>query len=350
MRLLETLTNTMSTALENARLFGETKRLLKPDERATELAIINSVQEALASKLEMSAIYKLVGDKIRDIFDAQVVNIGIFDSTREMIHYPVHHRARRAIPEQPNGPSEPAHDADLLETREPLLINDVPRREPSEGASSPGEMANSPSPCIAPLSGGEPAASSRSRTSTGRTCSPNRRPAPHDARRQPQRGARECAPLRRDATPPPRRAAELAIVNDVQPALAAQLDPQAMYELVGARANDVFDTHVVDIAVFDQENGTMGSPYSIERGSLPGRRTADHGRPQARPRDEATAVDPQEAARVGPRGGQPDHIKGEPALSAIFVPMLVGDGSRASSPCRTSTVSMPSTIATSRCS
>ncbi len=63
-----------------------------------------------------------------------------------------------------------------------------------------------------------------------------------------------------------RRAAELAIVNDVQAALAAELEPQAMYELVGNRAGDVFDTQVVDIAVFDHEDGTMRFPYSVERG------------------------------------------------------------------------------------
>jgi GAF domain-containing protein len=45
-RLLETLANSMSVALENARLFDETQRLLKETEqRAAELAIINSVQE-----------------------------------------------------------------------------------------------------------------------------------------------------------------------------------------------------------------------------------------------------------------------------------------------------------------
>ena len=54
----------MSVALENARLFDETQRLLKETEqRAAELAIINSVQEGLASRLDMQAIYDLVGDK-----------------------------------------------------------------------------------------------------------------------------------------------------------------------------------------------------------------------------------------------------------------------------------------------
>ena len=60
-------------ALENARLFDETQRLLtETNERAAELAIINSVQQGLAAKLDMQSMYDLVGDKIQEIFDAQV--------------------------------------------------------------------------------------------------------------------------------------------------------------------------------------------------------------------------------------------------------------------------------------
>jgi transcriptional regulator with GAF, ATPase, and Fis domain len=70
----------MSVALENARLFDETTRLLKETEQRTaELAVINSVQEGLARELDMNAIYDLVGNKIRDVFDAQAVVIATFD-------------------------------------------------------------------------------------------------------------------------------------------------------------------------------------------------------------------------------------------------------------------------------
>ncbi len=66
LRLLTTIAGSLGAALENACLFDETQRLLKETEqRAAELAIINSVQEALASKLDMQAIYDLVGDKIQ---------------------------------------------------------------------------------------------------------------------------------------------------------------------------------------------------------------------------------------------------------------------------------------------
>jgi signal transduction histidine kinase len=79
-RLLETLAHSMSTALENVRLFEETQRLLKETEqRAAELAIINSVQAGLASKLDTQAIYNLVGDKIRELFNAQSILILTFN-------------------------------------------------------------------------------------------------------------------------------------------------------------------------------------------------------------------------------------------------------------------------------
>ena len=79
-RLLTTLASSLSVALENARLFDETQRLLtETNERAAELAIINSVQQGLAEKLDMQSMYDLVGDKIHEIFDAQSVDIGLYD-------------------------------------------------------------------------------------------------------------------------------------------------------------------------------------------------------------------------------------------------------------------------------
>ncbi len=69
-RLLQTLANSMSVALENARLFDETERLLKEtEERNAELAIINTVQRALSAQLDIRGIYESVGEKLRRIFE-----------------------------------------------------------------------------------------------------------------------------------------------------------------------------------------------------------------------------------------------------------------------------------------
>ena len=43
-------------------------------------------------------MYDVVGDKIQEIFDAQVVDIGIYDSADGAHPLPVHDRARRPLP------------------------------------------------------------------------------------------------------------------------------------------------------------------------------------------------------------------------------------------------------------
>ncbi len=79
----------MSVALENARLFDETNRLLKETEQRTaELAVINSVQEGLAKELDMQGIYELVGDRLCELFpDTQTLVIRTFDHETGIEHW-----------------------------------------------------------------------------------------------------------------------------------------------------------------------------------------------------------------------------------------------------------------------
>jgi GAF domain-containing protein len=87
-RLLQTVVSAMSVALKNAKLFDETNRLLKEtEERNAELAMITSVQQGLASKLEFQSIIDLIGDKVTEIFNAQATLISLYDpSTKEINH------------------------------------------------------------------------------------------------------------------------------------------------------------------------------------------------------------------------------------------------------------------------
>ena len=65
-RLLTTLTNSMSVALENARLFDETTHLLaEAKQRASELSTVNSISKALASQLDADDLIQLVGDQMK---------------------------------------------------------------------------------------------------------------------------------------------------------------------------------------------------------------------------------------------------------------------------------------------
>ena len=91
-RLLTTLAGSLSVALENARLFEETRQ------RNAELALINDVQRGLAENLEMQAMYDLVGDRIQEIFDAQIVDIEILDADRRTHPLRLRDRTRGSLP------------------------------------------------------------------------------------------------------------------------------------------------------------------------------------------------------------------------------------------------------------
>src|SRR5678815_3156368 len=123
-RLLETLANSMSVALENARLFDETNRLLKETEQRTaELAVINSVQDGLAKELDIQGIYELVGDRLCDLFpDTQTLVIRTFnhESGIEHFHYAIEKGVRFPIDARPFNWSS----KELIATKKPLDIRD----------------------------------------------------------------------------------------------------------------------------------------------------------------------------------------------------------------------------------
>jgi GAF domain-containing protein len=80
----------VGAALARARAIEETRQ------RNAELALINSVQEALAGELELQAIYDVVGDKLRDVFDARVIDIAVFDEASDLRQFPYSYQHSRA--------------------------------------------------------------------------------------------------------------------------------------------------------------------------------------------------------------------------------------------------------------
>jgi serine phosphatase RsbU (regulator of sigma subunit) len=124
-RLLQTLAASMSVALENARLFDETQRLLnETEQRATELHIINSVQEELAQKLDMASIYALVGEKLRAYFQPADLSIMVYDHETDFLSTPFqveNGEQETSAPYQVRGKGFLGH---LLQNPQPLLINE----------------------------------------------------------------------------------------------------------------------------------------------------------------------------------------------------------------------------------
>ena len=119
-RLLNTLANSMSVALENARLFDETNRLLaETEQRAAELSTVNSISQALTSKLNIDELIQMVGEKLREVFQANIVYVALLDKETNMINFP--YGVGEEFPPMKFGEGLTSK---IIETGEALLINE----------------------------------------------------------------------------------------------------------------------------------------------------------------------------------------------------------------------------------
>ena len=316
-RLLSTIAGSLSVALENARLFEETRQ------RNAELALINDVQRGLAEKLEMQAMYDLVGDRIQQIFDAQVVDIGVIDQDARLIRFPYSIERGVRFPDEPI--EIMGFRRRVIETRAPVVVNeDVPARSAEEGQPTVLQGEAPMSEVFVPLivagrvtgvislqnldresAFGE--ADIRLLTTIAGSLSV----------------ALENARLFEETR---QRNAELALINDVQRGLAENLDAQAMYDLVGDRIQEIFDAQVVDIALLDVSSGLVQFPYVIEKGIRLDEEPIEligHRRVAVETRQPVVINEDLVARSV--EVGQPAVLSGEIPKSAVFAPLLIGD-------------------------
>jgi len=107
----------IASALERTRLIDETRQ------RNAELSLINDVQRGLAMNLDMQAMYDLVGDRLQEIFDAQVVDIGVLDEAAALVHFPYTIEKGVRFTDEPMPVI--GFRKHVLGTREPLLFDTV---------------------------------------------------------------------------------------------------------------------------------------------------------------------------------------------------------------------------------
>jgi PAS domain S-box-containing protein len=314
-QLLETLAGSLSVALENARLVHETRQ------RNAELALINSVQEAIAGELEPQAIYDAVGDRIRDVFDAQVVSIATLDEASGLVHYPYIIERGERLQAEPIPPA--GFSKHVLETREPLLLVENFDAEAERYGSTivAGEMAKSA--LFVPLVAGGKAIGTISLQNVDRE---------HAFGESDQQllttlagslsVALENARLVHETR---QRNAELALINSVQEAIAGELEPQAIYDAVGDKIRDVFDAQTVTVSTLDEATGLVHYPYIVERGErlqqepIP---PAGFSKHVLETREPLLLVENLEAERE--RLGSMIIAAGEAPKSVLFVPLVTG--------------------------
>ncbi|MEJ2511029.1 MAG: GAF domain-containing protein [Anaerolineales bacterium] len=265
-RLLETIASNMGTAIQNARLFEETQNLLKEtEERNAELAVINSVQEGLASKLDMQAIYDLVGDKISEITDSEIVVINTWNKETKKIRYEyIREKGERfEIIERPFSPLTEMMLPDL-EKGKTIVHNDgVAERLKQYNHTLPvGEMPLSV--VTIPLKTGDKINTAISLQDTQREYAFSESTIRLVETLARSMGiALENARLFDETT---QRNAELAIVNSVSEAMSQNLDVNTVVKIVGDKVQQIFSAEMVAIGFINEEKGITELPYSYSLG------------------------------------------------------------------------------------
>lgn len=116
---LKTITPPIAIAIENTRLFEETKNLLADSQQRTaELTTINEIGQALSTQLELDVLIHLVGEHIRKIFKADIAYLALHDQQTNFIHFPYEYGD--STPSRPFGKSLTEQ---IIQSGEPLLIN-----------------------------------------------------------------------------------------------------------------------------------------------------------------------------------------------------------------------------------
>lgn len=329
--LLTTLVNSMSVALEGARLFDETTRLLKETEQRTaELGIINSVQQGLASKLEMQSIYDLVGEKMRELFNAQVIDIVSYEKLSNTIEdrYTYEKGDRTLLGARPLK----GFRRYVVTTAKPLVINkDVEAERPKyDNTVLMGQAAKSL--VMVPMIAGNEVtgvvslqnldkenAFSEADVNLLITLSSSMSVALESAKRfdETKRLLKETE----------QRTAELAVINSVQEGLAKELDMKGIYEMVGDRLSSLFpDSQTLVIRTFDHELGLEHWQYSKEKGvrQYVAARPLNWNSKQLITTKRPLNIE-KNYVEIAKKYGGTGVTHGQPPKSAVFVPMMVGD-------------------------
>jgi signal transduction histidine kinase len=268
LHLLQTLSSAIGAVLVNVQLFDETQRLFEAEQqRAAELAIINSVQAGLASQLDIQAIYELLGEKIRDIFDANTVVLATFDLEKNMMHrrYTVERDKRYYFEPMPI----PKIWEKFILQGEPLLINDHflefaqevdPDFEPPAGdipkcgLTVPIKVQGKLYGAISLQNVDRENAFSESDMRLLETLANSLSVALENARLFNE--------TQRLFQSEQKRAAELAVVNTVGSALASELDLDALIQLVGEQTRYIFNADIAYVALLDETGSMINFPYT----------------------------------------------------------------------------------------
>jgi GAF domain-containing protein/CheY-like chemotaxis protein len=264
-RLLSTIGATLGTALENARLFDETQRLLKETEaRNAELAVINSIQQAVGAELDFQAIVEAVGDKLCGVFPNTDLAIWWVDEARGDLHNLFgSYGGKRGVVSHRHRVAGDASMQRVIHQGETLVAGSWAEQAEMGIQVAPG-TPRSLSIAVVPVPGGQKMPGVVAIEDFKRE---NAFDAPTVRLLQMVASSMGVALLNAKSFEAERqRAAELATINGIQQGMASKLDFDAIVELVGDKLSSATGLRDISIRWFDRAARTVRVLYSIEHG------------------------------------------------------------------------------------
>jgi GAF domain-containing protein/anti-sigma regulatory factor (Ser/Thr protein kinase) len=274
LRLLTTIAASLGTALENARLFDETQRLLKETEqRNAELAILNKVGEAMAKALDVKTLTRNVGDKVREIFNAEIVNIVTYDPRTNIVSLTYCYYKEYYENEPPWDLSEGGLTTKIIRTGQPLLLNSIQSMEENNAAvyvnaAMDENIAQSylgvpilignKAVGVVDVQSLKPNAFDEGNLRLLQILASNMGIALENARLFDE--TQRLFKAERE------RVAELQIINSIQQGLASELDFQAIVDMIGDKLREVFNTPNLGINWYNEGSNLLHFLYIYEHG------------------------------------------------------------------------------------
>jgi len=240
------------------------------EQRTAELAVVTSVQQALASRLDMQGLYDAVGDKIRELFHENDLSLRVIDRQTGMVHIPYIYELGERMTIGPVPVSGTM--AHVLRIGQTLVINENMEEEAARiGAPVLDGTASEKSGAWVPLRwGGEIrgliTSHNYAREHAFGESDVRLLETLASALSAALQNAELFAETQRLFDESEQRAAELAIVNSVQQALASELNMQGIYDAVGHKIREMFHDADIDIRIVNPVSGMVEFPFVYDKG------------------------------------------------------------------------------------
>ncbi|HEX5669418.1 MAG TPA: GAF domain-containing protein, partial [Chitinophagaceae bacterium] len=276
--LLTTLANSMSVALQNAKLFEETKLLLAETEMGKKnVELLSDIGKKITSSLDFETIFYNLYEHINQLADASIFGIGIYNKEQNELEYKFAiERGKRYEPYTRSTVDKNQFPVWCIDNRKPVFINDValeskayiPSYVHKDMKLEDGSLAEAPVsliylPLIAKDSvlGIISIQSFRKNAYTPYHLNLLQNLATYtsialdnaSAYRKLNESEHEIA----------QRMAEISTVNNISQALAAQIELEQLIQLVGEQMKQLFNANIVYLALLDKKTRIINFPYQF---------------------------------------------------------------------------------------